>query len=319
VIVFTPYVLTLLIVEGILLLLAALALPFSLRIGLEFNPKATTAFQYDLNKKSYLVATIIMFILLLKLPLFFFFIWTMDALALSVSGAMCAAGILSASPWGSWMFFVKIIALFLLCAWVLVHRQDLSEPTYPFTKQKFYSFQGLFFLLVVEYFLQVAHFAAIPTDTPVHCCSVLFGQKEGFSTLFWQEDGVILGLFYGLYLLMGVAYFLKHPRLYGFTSLVWLGVSIYALIRFFSPYVYELPTHRCPFCLLQGEYYHVGYLMYALAFLGALGGVFVVFKLFMKRLISPFWYNLSFTCNTLLLLLLSTYPLGYYVRNGVWL
>jgi hypothetical protein len=40
-------------------------------------------------------------------------------------------------------------------------------------------------------------------------------------------------------------------------------VSIAALISFISLYYYELPTHHCPFCILQGEYHYVGYLIYA--------------------------------------------------------
>ncbi|MBE0495234.1 MAG: hypothetical protein IBX45_02360 [Campylobacterales bacterium] len=312
-----PYVQTLLLVEGILLFLGLVALLASLRIGLDFDPRQTTPYQYTLNKKSYLVATIIMFILLLKLPLFFFFIWVIDGLSLHVLGAMCGAGIVSATPWGVWMFFVKILTLFLLCAWVLLHRVDLSEPTYPFTRKKFLLFQGLFFVLVVEFLLELAHFLNIPTDAPVACCSVLFDQSTNTSV--WYENSVLLGLFFGLYGLLGLLYYLRRPILYGIVALAWMGATLQALIRFFSPYVYELPTHKCPFCLLQSEYYFIGYLLYLLLFLGLLGGVFTLVGALLQRPVKKFWYTLSFTCNTLLVLILSAYPLGYYLRNGVWL
>lgn len=95
----SPSVLTLIIAEGILLILSFIALLASLRIGVDFNPTKTTTYQYELNKKSYLVSTIIMFVLILKLPLFFFFIWGLDNTALLVPGAMCAAGIVGATPW----------------------------------------------------------------------------------------------------------------------------------------------------------------------------------------------------------------------------
>jgi hypothetical protein len=42
------------------------------------------------------------------------------------------------------------------------------------------------------------------------------------------------------------------------------------ILSFFSLYIYELPTHHCPFCILQGEYGYVGYPLYV-ALLG--GGV----------------------------------------------
>jgi hypothetical protein len=42
-----------------------------------------------------------------------------------------------------------------------------------------------------------------------------------------------------------------------------------ALISSFCLYFYELPTHHCPFCILQREYGYAGYALYA----ALLGGV----------------------------------------------
>jgi hypothetical protein len=44
----------------------------------------------------------------------------------------------------------------------------------------------------------------------------------------------------------------------GFTFVI----SITAILSFISLYFYELPTHHCPFCILQGEYGYVGYPLY---------------------------------------------------------
>jgi hypothetical protein len=38
-------------------------------------------------------------------------------------------------------------------------------------------------------------------------------------------------------------------------------------------YIYELPTHHCPFCLLHREYGFVGYLLYAALLGGAVAGL----------------------------------------------
>lgn len=313
----SPSVLTLIIAEGILLILSFIALLASLRIGVDFDPTKTTTYQYELNKKSYLVSTIIMFVLILKLPLFFFFIWGLDNTALLVPGAMCAAGIVGATPWGVWMFFIKILSLFFLSAWVIIHRQDLRTIDYKYTKSKFLLFQGLFFILSVEFLVQLAHYIKMPIDSPVNCCSVLFDQTSSMGTSLSQ--GAILALFYGLFVSILFAWYLKKPWIFGIVSFVWGIVCIVALIQFFSPYVYELPTHKCPFCLLQAEYYYIGYLIYTLLFLGGLGGLGVMILRILKRDIKPLWYNLGLTCNALLLSILSLYPLIYYLRNGVWL
>jgi len=41
-----------------------------------------------------------------------------------------------------------------------------------------------------------------------------------------------------------------------------------AILSFISVYFYELPTHHCPFCILQKEYGYVGYPLYLTLFGG---------------------------------------------------
>ena len=315
----SPYVQSVFIVEGIILLLFSIGLYWAIKISLEFDARKSTSYQYSLNKKSYLVATIIKFALLIKLPLFLFFIWTMDALSNIVSGAMCAAGIVSATKWGTTMLMLKIIVLFGLCGWLLLHVKDMAETSYPFTKLKFILFQPLFILIALEFTLEIAHFTQISTDIPVQCCSVLFTQDINPQTRFFQKETVILSSFYGLFICTCSIGFLKRPILFGLSSLAFMFSSIHALIRFFSSYVYELPTHKCPFCLLQSDYYYVGYLIYILLFLGTSSALGALLLHLIKRPVSNKWYRISMGINTLLVLLLSAYPLAYFLKNGVWL
>ena len=46
-----------------------------------------------------------------------------------------------------------------------------------------------------------------------------------------------------------------------------------AIISTISVYVYELPHHHCPFCILKREYHHLGYALYIPLFLGTTLGV----------------------------------------------
>ena len=46
-----------------------------------------------------------------------------------------------------------------------------------------------------------------------------------------------------------------------------------AILSFISPYFYELPTHHCPFCILQSEYGYIGYLLYGALFGSAVTGM----------------------------------------------
>jgi hypothetical protein len=50
-------------------------------------------------------------------------------------------------------------------------------------------------------------------------------------------------------------------------------VSAAALVSFICLYFYELPSHHCPFCILQKEYHYIGYALYATLLGGAISGL----------------------------------------------
>jgi hypothetical protein len=50
-------------------------------------------------------------------------------------------------------------------------------------------------------------------------------------------------------------------------------ISILSILSFISLYFYELPTHHCPFCILQREYGYVGYPLYISLFGAGIGGM----------------------------------------------
>jgi len=50
-------------------------------------------------------------------------------------------------------------------------------------------------------------------------------------------------------------------------------VSLASIFSFISVYFYELPTHHCPFCILQKEYGYVGYPIYIALLGGTISGI----------------------------------------------
>jgi hypothetical protein len=58
----------------------------------------------------------------------------------------------------------------------------------------------------------------------------------------------------------------------GLSALAFL-VSISSIFSFISLYIYELPTHACPFCLLQKEYHFIGYPLYLTLLGGGITGI----------------------------------------------
>jgi hypothetical protein len=58
----------------------------------------------------------------------------------------------------------------------------------------------------------------------------------------------------------------------GMTALTFV-VSLLSIFSFISLYIYELPIHHCPFCILQGGYGYIGYPLYLTVLGGTLAGM----------------------------------------------
>jgi len=73
----------------------------------------------------------------------------------------------------------------------------------------------------------------------------------------------------------GIYYYRNNKGGYLFSSLsaITFLTSIMAILSFISVYFYELPTHHCPFCILQQEYGYIGYPLYLTLLGGTISGV----------------------------------------------
>lgn len=54
---------------------------------------------------------------------------------------------------------------------------------------------------------------------------------------------------------------------------LFLFVAYYAITYFFGLYIYEMPNHKCPYCMLQKEYYYIGYVIWGTLFVGTFLGI----------------------------------------------
>ncbi|WP_201352687.1 hypothetical protein [Hydrogenimonas urashimensis] len=316
-----PDVIAIVMLDAILFLFALTALAISVQIVRRWDSAATTPLQYRLEKRAYLVATIIKFIFYLKLPLFVYFIYTLDLLSAILPGAMCAAGVTNATVYGMPLFVVKILDLYLFGLWIVVHTIDMHKPDYPFTKMKFWLFILIFPFFALEVGLEVLHFKGINPHVIVSCCGTLFSAaKSSAASLFITLPvPVILALFYGNFALILMAWLLKRPGLTAFLNLLFVPVAIVSLIAFFSTYVYELPHHHCPFCLLQSDYHYVGYLMYTALFAGTFFGIAAWVGKKLGYPAAKRWTRWSLIGDILYVALVSFYPIAFYLKNGVWL
>lgn len=313
--VFTPEVITIMLLDVLFLFFAIIAFVLSLKITLYWNIQSTTPLQYNLEKKSFLNATIVKYILLIKIPLFLFFIFTLDKLSNILTGAMCAAGVVDATSFGMYLFLLKIFNLYLFAFWLVVHYEDIKYETLPFTKIKSFFFVIIFFFLVGEILLEFLMFTEIDVDKMVSCCGTLYSSSStsAISNIFTVPLSLTLGLFYGVYFLILISYIGKYKYLYTILNFLFVFIAIGSLISFFGTYIYELPTHHCPFCMLQRDYYYIGYFLYFFLFSGTFYGMSIAVYDYQKT------YNYSLLYLTLYVVVVSLYPIVFYIRNGVWL
>lgn len=312
----SPEVLTILILNILFTLFALVAFVLAIRVYLHWDINSTSQTQYSLEKQSFLAATIIKYIFAIKVPLFLFFVFALDKISNVITGAMCAAGVVDATKYGTYLIILKIVNIYLFAYWLKLHAEDIKDKNQPYTKAKFGFFIVLFFLFLFEVIIETAMFGSIEIDKMVSCCGSIYSSSSNsaISTLFSLDTSAVLTLFYLNYLLIIIFYFLKKRYVFTILNLLFIIVSLVSLITFFGTYIYELPSHHCPFCFLQKEYYYVGYIIYLALFIGTFYGSAVgLIEDKQKN------YNISLLFNSLYVILLTLFVLAYYIKNGVWL
>jgi hypothetical protein len=251
-----------------------------LRILKKWDIKSGSEIQLDLERRTYLISTLMSYALGFQLLSLFLFIYTADHLAPLFVGAMCAAGSLNVNEWGYPTIILKVVNFILAGLWIIVNFTDNRAHDYPLIRNKY-----LFLLVVTPFILtetaaQGLYFAGLEPDIITSCCGTLFTASAEGAT------GGIVALplvpveiaFYGSMALtfgLGLTFYWKEKAAYLFSlsSCVTFVMSIVAVISFISLYFYELPTHHCPYCILQREYGYVGYPLYLTFFGGAVFGL----------------------------------------------
>jgi hypothetical protein len=244
--------------------------------------------QLRLERKTYLISTIISYAFGFQLISLFLYIYTTDDLCRLFVGAMCAAGTLFVNDFGYPTLVLKIVNFLLAGFWLVLNYTDNRAYDYPLIRKKYFFLLVITPFILTETVLQTKYFLGMNPNIITSCCGALFStDTKGLASEILSFPSIPMKYaFYGsmaLSVLLGAVFCLKQRGAYLFSlvSGVTFLVSLAALISFISLYFYELPTHHCPFCILQKEYGYVGYPLYLTLLGGAVSGVGV-------GLITPF-------------------------------
>ena len=238
--------------------------------------------QLNLERKTYLISTLIGYAFGFELLSFFLYVFTADQIHTFFVGAMCAAGSLYANDYGYPTLILKLVNFLLAGIWLVLNYVDNRGYDYPLVKTKCLFFLLLVPLILLETFLQGNYFLRLNPNIITSCCGTLFSTETFVlpSAIGFFPSIPAKAAFYVTLLLTvgsGSFYSLKGKGGYLFSaaSALAFAVSVLAIFSFISPYIYELPTHHCPFCILQKEYGYIGYLIYVTLLGGAIAGLSV--------------------------------------------
>lgn len=257
-----------------LLILAAAV--FGLRVLRHWDLASGSELQLALERSTYLVSTVLATAFVFQLASFILFISTAEDLHALFVGAMCAAGTLNVNPYGYPALLLKGTVFLLAGLWLVLNHADNQSPEYPLIRIKYGLLLAIVPFSLAETIMLWLYLLGLEADVITSCCGTLFsaGSQEVVAGINLSLFGLpVAATFFsvmGITLAAGLFLLVKGRGgvVYAAGSILALVVSMHAVITFVSPYVYQLPTHHCPFCLLQREYSYIGYLI----FLPLLGG-----------------------------------------------
>lgn len=275
-----PAVMSLLLSSFLITAMCLYASFYGARILLRWDMGSGSELQLDLERRTYLISTLLGYTLLFQIISFFLLIYTADSIHNMFTGAMCAAGSLGANPYGYPLLLLKLMNAIFCGIWLAINMLDNRGYDYPLIKRKYTALILLSLLILTEAVIQYEYFHGLKADMITSCCGSLFSSEKinMGGELAAMPAKPAMALFAGTFMfqLASGAFSFRKGRglkLFAACSALFFITAMASIISFISLYFYELPTHHCPFCILQKEYMNIGYLLYGCLIAAVISGV----------------------------------------------
>lgn len=273
-----PGILALLLGALLALVLLTLAVPLAIRVLRRWDPLSSGEGQLQLERQTYLLSTLVSYACGFQLLALLLYVFTADSLHQQFVGAMCATGTFNANPIGWELLKLKLVLFFAAGLWLVFNSMTRQAPDYPLTRIKYGLLLLLWPLSLLDLVWQLQFFLGLEPQIITSCCGSLFSASgSGVASSLAELPLVpMMWAFYGAsaVLLVLLAAQLRWPALWlrylgAAWAVLYLGLALAAMVSFISVYIYQLPSHHCPFDILQAGYDWIGYPIY----LGLFGGV----------------------------------------------
>jgi hypothetical protein len=283
--IFQPAALALLLAASLNALMLAAASLFALYLLRHWNPASGSERQIALERRTYLVSTLVGLSLLLGLPALALFVHNADAMAPFFTGAMCAVGSLKVNVWGMPALFAMLAGFFLAAAWLVLNHLDSRGWDTPLMRGKYRLLLVMGPLALAQALLLWLYYLNLNPEVITSCCGSLFGPAASgvaaggvAATMAALPVSAAMPVFFVGWLLTlatGMAFVARRRfgRLFGLLAALHFPLALAAIVAFIAPYIYEQPNHHCPFCLLQAEHGYAGWVLYLPLFLGTAAGI----------------------------------------------
>ncbi|MDH3329223.1 MAG: hypothetical protein OEM01_08325 [Desulfobulbaceae bacterium] len=247
-----------------------------------WDPASDSNRQIKLENEIWLTSTLVEYALAVQILSLVIFVLAADHFSNSITGAMCATGSFLANSFGVPALLVKIGGVFFYGFWIVLHQLDIRSEQYPLVRVKYICLLFLLPLLIIDIALVLTYIGGLQPDIITSCCGVVFGDSTGGRTnlLSGFSHNVSISLFYGttlVLIIVGISLVVRwRPWLVFFFSGCWFWYFLLALMVVtteFTPYMYAMPFHKCPFCILKPEYYYIGFFIYSSLFVGTFFGM----------------------------------------------
>jgi hypothetical protein len=277
-----PGVLALLLGGFISLVMLSGGALLGLRIARRWDPNGAEAEQLNLERRAWLVAVLVRWAIVFEVLSLFLFVYTADVIHPLFVGAMCATGSLNANPVGWHLIWVKLLLFILGSLWLVVNHVDLQLPEAPLTRFKFMLLVPLLPLFAADLILMILYFTGLEPEVITSCCGALFssdGSGLASELTALPLRPMIITFYLAAFLYAALLLICRYRSGQGWRVLLALGaaafglISLASVVSFISIYYYRLPSHHCPFDLLQGHYYFIGYPLYLCLFGAMLCGL----------------------------------------------